>query len=192
MKAKYYSINLNKASNRFDQFEQAQKRRRAFTLAAFFALIALAIGVVAYKAYRTRVAIDGYRAELQSIDDRIAQLEASSDYLSPEDLFTLANITRSRMIWSEKLQVLGNILPEDVALTELSYDRDLNAFMIKGISKVKASMKDLDLVVAIINVVKAQTDFSRDFSEIKFQSSRRVKIRDQEMVKFEIACLLSS
>jgi|GEM_PF-1157725 len=192
MKAKYYSINLNKASNRFDQFEQAQKRRRAFTLGVFFALVALAIGVVAYKAYLTRAAIDGYRAELQSIEDRIAQLEASSDYLSPEDLFTLSNITRNRMIWSEKLQVLGNILPQDVALTELSYDRDLNAFIIKGISGVKAGMKDLDLVVAIINVVKAQQDFGRDFSEIKFQSSRRVKIRDQEMVKFEIACLLAS
>jgi hypothetical protein len=96
------------------------------------------------------------------------------------------------MIWSEKLQILGNILPKDVAITELTYDRDLNAFMIKGISKVKAGMKDLDLVVAIINVVKSQEDFSRDFSEIKFQSSQRIKHRNQEMVRFEIACLLSS
>lgn len=192
MKAKYYSINLNKASNRFDQFEQAQKRRRAATFGVFLAIIALAIGVVGYKAYKTQKTIDSYRAELQSIEDRIAKLEASSDYLSPEDLYTLANITRNRMIWSEKLEILGNILPKDVALTELSYDHDMNAFIIKGISKVKAGMKDLDLVVAIINVVKGQEDFSHDFSEIKFQSSRRVKNREQEMVKFEIACLLSS
>lgn len=192
MKAKYYSINLNKASNRFDQFEQAQRRRRALTLGLFFVAVACAIGVVAYKAYLTQKSIDGYRAELQSIEDRIAQLEASSDYLSPEDLFTLSNVTRTRMIWSEKLQILGNVLPQDVALTELSYDRDLNAFVIKGISKVKAGMKDLDLVVAIINLVKAQQDFDRDFREIKFQSSKRVKVSEQEMVKFEIACLLTT
>jgi cell division protein FtsB len=192
MKAKYYSINLNKASNRLDQFEQAQRRRKTITVVVLFVLLAVAIGAVGYKTYLVNQTIDKYRAELQSIEDRIMQLEASSDYLSPEDLFALASITRDRMIWSEKLEILGNILPKDVAFTELVYDRDLNAFMIKGISKVKAGMKDLDLVVAIINVVRAQEDFSRDFSEIKFQSSQRIKHRNQEMVRFEIACLLSS
>ena len=191
MKAKYYSINLNKASNRFDQFEQSQKRRKTVTLAVFFVLLAVIMGAVGYKAYLTQKTMDGLNAELKAIDDKIVLLEASSDYLSPEDLFTLANITRSRTIWSEKLLVLGNILPDDVAITELSYDREVNAFIIKGISKVKQGKKDLDLVVAIINLVKSQGDFSRDFSDIKFQSSRRVKYQSQEMVRFEIACLLS-
>lgn len=192
MKAKHYSINLNKASNRLDQFEQAQRRRKTATVIVLFVLLAFVIGAVGYKTYLVNQTLDKYRAELQSIEDRIMRLEASSDYLSPEDLFALASITRDRMIWSEKLQILGNILPKDVAITELVYDRDLNAFMIKGISKVKAGMKDLDLVVAIINVVRSQEDFSRDFSEIKFQSSQRIKHRNQEMVRFEIACLLSS
>jgi len=192
MKAKYYSINLNKASNRFDQFEQAQRRRRAVTLGFFLGVLAVAIGILGYKSYLTGATIANYQAELRSIEDRIAQLESSSDYLSPEDLYTLANITRNRMVWSEKLEVLGDVLPQDMALTELTYDSSMNAFIIKGISKVKPGMKDLDLVVAIINLVKAQEDFSRDFSEIKFQSSRRVKQGDQEMVRFEIACLLSS
>lgn len=190
MKAKYYSINLNKASNRFDQFEQAQKRRRAITIGVFFAFLAVIIGIIGYKAYLTQRTINGYEADLNTIEEKIAMLEASSDYLSPEDLFTLANITRERMIWSEKLQILGNILPKDVAITEISFDRDINAFMIKGISKVKVGKKDLDLVVAIINVVKSQENFSRDFLNIKFQSSRRVKYQNQEMVRFEIACLL--
>ncbi|MEE9552733.1 MAG: hypothetical protein V3W18_00435 [candidate division Zixibacteria bacterium] len=190
MKAQYYSINLNKASNRFDQFEQAQKRRKAITLGVFFAFLIVIVGVVGYKAFLTQRTIDGYRTELGTIEERIATLEASSDYLSPEDLFTLANITRERKIWSEKLEILGNILPKDVAITELLYDRNVNAFMIKGISKVKVGMKDLDMVVAIINVVKSQEDFNHDFSDIKFQSSQRIKYQNQEMVRFEIACLL--
>jgi cell division protein FtsB len=192
MKARYYSINLNKASNRLDQFEQAQKRRKALSFAFLFAIILVAMGVIVYKTYQVQKSIDKYRAEYQSIEDRIAQLEASSDYLSPEDVFTLANITRERLTWSEKLSILGNILPKDVAITELSYDGNLNAFLIKGISRVRPGMKDLDLVVAIINLVKAQEDFSSDFSEIKFQSSQRVRHQDQEIVKFEIACLIKS
>ena len=192
MKAKYYSINLNKASNRLDQFEEAQKRRKAATVAVFLLILAVMMGAVGYKAYLTQETINGLQAELNEIDNKIAQLESSSDYLSPEDLFTLANITMSRKVWSEKMQVLGNILPKDVAITELSYDHEVKAFIIKGISKVKQEKKDLDLVVAIINLVKAQEDFSRDFSDIKFQSSRRVKFEDQELVRFEIACLLTS
>lgn len=190
MKASYYSINLNKASNRFDQFERSQQRRKAFSLVLFFIFVLVAMGTVVYQTYRVQRTIDAYRAEYQSIEERINKLEASSDYLSPEDVFALASITEERMTWSEKLAILGNILPRDVAITELSYDSGLNAFIIKGISKVRADMKDLDLVVAIINVVKANDDFSDDFSEIKFQSSQRVKHRDQEMVKFEIACLI--
>ncbi len=192
MKAKYYSTNLNKASNQLDQFDKAQKRKKVFSLVSLFAFILVAMGVVGYKTFQIQKTIEQYRSEYQLIEDRIAQLEASSDYLSPEDVFALASITRERLTWSEKLSVLGNILPKDVAITELSYDGGVKAFVIKGISKVKPGLKDLDLVVAIINLVKAQEDFSSDFSEIKFQSSQRVKQRDQEMVKFEIACLIKS
>ena len=190
MKAKYYSTNLNKASNQLDQFEQAQKRKKVLSLVLLFVVILVAMGVVGYKTFQIQKTIEQYSSEYQMIEDRITQLEASSDYLSPEDVFALANITRERLTWSEKLSVLGNILPKDVAITELSFDAGLNAFLIKGISKVKPGMKDLDLVVAIINLVKAQEGFSSDFSEIKFQSSQRVKRHDQEMVKFEIACLI--
>jgi hypothetical protein len=190
MKAGYYSINLNKASNRLDQFERSQQRKKAFSVALFFVFILVAMGTVVYKTYRIQKTIDRYRAEYQSIEGKIDKLEASSDYLSPEDVFTLASITEERMTWSEKLAILGNILPKDVAITELSYDRTINAFVIKGISRVRAGMKDLDLVVAIINVVKANDDFRADFSDIKFQSSQRIKHREQEMVKFEIACLV--
>lgn len=192
MRARYYSINLNKASNRLDQFEQAQKRRKALSFAFLFAIILAAMGVIVFKTFQVQKTIEQYRAEYRSIEDRIAQLEASSDYLSPEDVYTLANVTGERLTWSEKLSVLGNILPKDVAITELSYDGNLNAFLIKGISRVRPGMKDLDLVVAIINLVKAQEDFSSDFSEIKFQSSQRIRHQDQEIVKFEIACLIKS
>ena len=94
------------------------------------------------------------------------------------------------MVWSEKIEVLGNILPKDVTITDLTYDDRLHVFLIKGLSKVQPGMKDLDLVVAIINVVKSNKDFSADFSDIKFQSSQRIKHNEQEMVKFEIACLI--
>jgi len=190
MKAKYYSINLNKASNRMDQFEQAQKRRKFISFLLFYAALIVIAAAVGYRSYKTEQKIDKIRDEVNTIESRISDLESSTDYLSPEDIFTLSEVAATRLVWSEKMSVLGNILPKDVALTELVFDDRLHVFLIKGRSKVKPNLKDLDRVVSIIDVVKSNEDFSADFSEIKFQSSQRIKQGDQEMVMFEIACLI--
>ncbi len=192
MRAQSYKINLNKASNRLDQFESTRKRRKYISLGLFFLLVLAGTGYIVYRANLVQKSIAAQKDELQQIQGKIDQLEASTEFLSPEDIFTLANVARARMTWSEKLAVLADILPKDVAITELSYDSGLKAFMIKGVSRVRSDMKDLDLVVSIIDVLKAQPEFTNDFSEIKFQSSQRVKHNDQEIVKFEIACLLKA
>jgi uncharacterized protein YhhL (DUF1145 family) len=192
MRAQYYKINLNKASNRLDQFEQSRKVRKFIALAVFFVIVLAGMVLMVYKGSQVQKTVNSQKAELASIQEKIGQLEASSDYLSPEDIFTLSNVTKSRMIWSEKMAILGSTLPKDVAITELVYDENLKAFVIKGISKVRADIKDLDLVVSIIDLIKAQQAFAADFAEIKFQSSQRVKHGAQEIVKFEIACLLKA
>lgn len=192
MRVQSYKINLNKASNRLDQFENTRKKRKILAIGFFLLLILLGSGFVFYKTNQVNKLIKGQEAELQSIEDKIAQLEASSDFLSPEDIYTLAHVTHARLTWSQMLASLGNILPKDVTITELSYDDNLKVFMIKGVSKVKLDMKDLDLVVSIIDLMKSQPEFASDFSEIKFQSSQRIRHDDQEIVKFEIACLLKA
>jgi cell division protein FtsB len=192
MKAQYYKINLNKASNRLDQFESTRIKRKIISIAIFFLVVLGGTAFVVYRASLVQKSIAAQKAELASIDNRIAQLEASSEYLSPEDIFTLANVARGRLTWSEKLAILGDILPKDVAITELTYDDNLKAFIIKGVSKVRPDMKDLDLVVSIIDILKAQPEFTHDFADIKFQSSQRIKHNDQEIVRFEIACLLKA
>jgi cell division protein FtsB len=192
MKAQYYKINLNKASNRMDQFESTRKRRKIVSILFLFLIVLAGTGYIVYRTNLVQQSINAQKAELAGIDNKIAQLEASSEYLSPEDIFNLANVARGRLTWSEKLAVLSNILPKDVAITELTYDDNTKAFTIKGISKVRSDMKDLDLVVSIIDILKAQPEFTRDFADIKFQSSQRIKHSEQEIVKFEIACLLKA
>jgi hypothetical protein len=192
MKAQSYKINLNKASNRLDQYENVRKRRRVVTIGLFFLIVLAGSAYIVYRASLVQNSIKAQQAELTGIEDKIAQLEASSEYLSPEDIFNLANVARGRLTWSEKLSILADILPRDIAITELTYDDNVKAFIIKGVSKVRSDMKDLDLVVSIIDILKAQPEFNNDFSEIKFQSSQRIKHNDQEIVRFEIACLLKA
>ena len=98
MKAKYFSINLNKASNRLDQFEQMQRRRKVVTIAAFYAVMILIAAAVGYRSYRTDLKIDRMREEVAAIEEKIAKLESSTDYLSPEDIFTLSEVATSRLV----------------------------------------------------------------------------------------------
>ncbi len=192
MKAAYYRINLNKASNRLDQADQARRKKRIAIIASFFLLLIIGMSAVVYRTYLTQQVIKADKAQLQEIEDKIEKLEASSDYISPEDIYLLNQVARNRRIWSDKLSILDKALPKDVAITEMNFDASLNTFVIKGISKVKLDMKDLDLVVGIIDLLKSQQDFYKDFSEVKFQMSQRIKYHEQEMVRFEIACLLKA
>jgi Tfp pilus assembly protein PilN len=185
-----YKINLNKASNRLDQYELKQKKRRTAAIVFFFiALIGITAVSVVFS-QQTRLKINSLQSEITAIDDEIAQLSASSQYLSPEDIFALSQLATTRMTWTEKLNVLGNILPRDVVITELYYDYQINSLKIKGISRVNPEMKDLDRVVSIVNLIKGNKDFSKDFVDIKFSSSTRIKHQDQEIIQFEIECLV--
>ena len=185
-----FKINLNKASNRLDQFEKKARQRRKFAIGFFFLVIVSAMAVSVFFTLQTEKKIDSYRAELQQIDDDIKQLESSSQYLSPEDIFALAELANTRMTWTEKFNVLGQILPKDITITEIYYDYQMRTLRIKGISRVNPTMKDLDLIVSIVNVIKSNEDFAKDFVDIKFSSSTRTKHRDQEILEFEIDCLV--
>ena len=185
-----YKINLNKASNRLDQFEQKQQKRRVAAIVFFFAVLVGITAVSVVFSQQTQMKIKNLESEMAVIDQEITQLSASSQYLSPEDIFALSQLATTRMTWTEKFNVLGQILPRDVALTELYYDYQINSLRIKGISRVNPEMKDLDLVVSIVNLIKNNADFSKDFIDIKFSSSTRIKHQEQEIIEFEIECLV--
>jgi len=190
MNSVVYKINLNKASNRFDQFEQKQKKKRVVAIGFYFAVIIIIAALAIFKSYQTQKIIDGYEAELAGIENEIDRLEASAAYLSPEDIFALAELATTRLTWTEKFNILGTILPKDVAITELSYDYQVKTLTVKGISKVNPSKKDLDLVVSIVDLIKGNEKFSSDFLDVKFSSSNRIKHHEQEIVEFEIACIV--
>jgi len=185
-----YKINLNKSSNRLDQFEVQQHKRRVFALSFFFVSLVIITGLAVFFSMKTQNKINTYETELARIDGEIAKLQASAQFISPDDIFALAEVANNRITWTEKLSVLGQIFPEDAVITELYYDYQLKVLRINGVSKVKAQMRDLDLVVAIVDLMKNNEDFAKDFSNIRFSSSTRIKNKGQDMVKFQIECLV--
>jgi len=186
----YYKINLNKASNRLDQFAQKQQRRVIMALGTYFLVTILIAGFVIYKAMQYQRTINSLKDNLTQIDSEIDRLQASSEFLSPQDIYTLAELANNRLTWTEKLDVLGRILPKEVTLTGLEYDYQVNSLTIKGITKVSSRIKDLDVINSIIDIIKSDPNFSSGFADIKFGGSDRVKRQNQELISFEIYCLV--
>ncbi len=183
-----YKINLNKPSNRLDQFAEKQKQRRMVAVGFYLGVVALISILAIYKAYQNHKIISAEKAELARIQEEIDRLQASSAYLSPDDIFVLADLANNRMTWTEKLDVLGRILPNDVAITKLDYDNQTNQLIISGLTKVNPRLEDLDLVMAIVDIIKKDPDFSAGFANIMFNGSSRIKHKNQEIIEFEIAC----
>jgi Tfp pilus assembly protein PilN len=186
----YYKVNFNKASNRLDQSAVKQKRRVIMAIGFYFLVVVLATSLAVYKSVQNHKKITNLRSTLSQIDEEINSLQASSEHLSPQDIYTLAELAKNRLTWTEKLDVLGRILPKDVTITGLDYDAQINALLIKGITKVNPRMKDLDTVNSILDIIKTDHNFSSGFIDIKFGGSDRIKHLNQELISFEISCLV--
>lgn len=183
---KHFKINLNKAANRLDIYEQ-NKRRKSATMVAFYVIVVfLLIGISGYFTYTTQKEIDQKKEILANIEEQIEELEASDTYISRDDVYGLVDLVDMRVDWARRLLLLARSLPRDIAITELNYRS--NYLTIKGISKVKKRQKDLDRVMEIIRDIQSREETQNMFAGLKFRSSNRISHNDQEVLNFEIGC----
>ncbi|MCP4633344.1 MAG: hypothetical protein GY855_10495 [candidate division Zixibacteria bacterium] len=180
----YFKINLNKASNRLDIYEQ-KKKHKAVMMGVFYWVIVVAIiGSIAYFTKETSNRIDLKRDAIAQLESQIQALETSESYISKEDVYALADLANRRVDWARRLIGIADALPKDIAITELDFNGDL--LVIKGISRVKTRQKDLDRVMDIIDRIKAGSESKFDFANMKFKFSNRIKHKEQEILNFEI------
>lgn len=188
MVAEHLRINLNKASNRLDLYQQKRKRKQSLGVGAFVVVILLVTAVGFYFAYLTNSQIESKRRTIAKLDREITELESSEGYISQEDVFALAALVENRLLWAKKLAHLAQVLPDDIALTELNFDQQ--RLTIRGISKLRPHQSDLDLVVSILDRIKTDPVLKEGFGAVRFQLSNRVKYEEQQILDFEIACNL--
>jgi Tfp pilus assembly protein PilN len=182
----YFRINLNKASNRLDLYQQKRRKKELLGVGAFVVMILLVSAVGLYFGHQSESRIEAKRDTIAKLDRQMAELESSEEYISQEDVFALAELVDSRLLWTEKLAHLGEVLPDDIALTEVSFDQE--RLTVRGISKLRPRQSDLDLVVSILDRIKADPVLSEGFGTAKFQLSNRIRYEEQEILDFEIAC----
>ncbi len=183
---KLFSINLNKSEGLAEREARWRKRRELITIVVFVIIFSTLSLYTLRNHQALGDIVDAKKRQITEIERRLEELQRTGKNISKSDVLTLARMEKERFLWATKLKVLADILPEDVALTLLEFNN--RQLRIKAISKIMADEREFDKVAEFMDMLKSTPFFYREFTNIRFSESHRVRIEDQEILSITITC----
>lgn len=183
MKQKQYIlINLNQKESRQTRMERWRERGRWAIFTVILLLLVGTNGLIYYIGQNYSRLIEQKEVEIQNVKKGILKLREKGKNLSKADIIDLAKLESNRILWARTLQLLGQLTPEDIALTGLKYKNQ--RLIIEGIAVNYADQKEFEIVHNYLNALKKNRDFSKHFSRIKFSQGSIKTIRGQDIIQF--------
>ena len=185
---KFISINLNQSESRETIREQWKDRSRWFMF-GLITILLLFVNVETWWISRgyTKL-IERKESEIKDVKAEISTLRKEGKNLSKADIMSLAELENNRILWARNMQLIGEMTPEDMAITSMKYKKD--KIIIGGIAVIFEDRKDFDIVHDYINRLKRNKKLGENISGIKFNQGSLKTIRAQEVVEFEIEAAL--
>jgi len=181
-----FTINLNKGEDLAEREARWRKRREIITL-TFMVIIVAVLTMLNVQQYQM---IEGILATKQStireIDRRLDSLKKTGKNISKQDVLALAKLEKERVLWTKKLLSLGELLPDEMAITYLEYKNQL--LLLRLISIIKKDEKEFDRVKEIIDKLRASPLFFRDFAEMRLKEQHQTDIDEQTILSFSVLC----
>ncbi len=186
--SKFIIVNLNQAESRESKLERWKERGRWGLLFFLMLLFIYAAGSVLYINFSYASLITDKKEQIATARDEIERLRHFGKNLSKDDILGLAELEDERILWARNLQLLGEMTPDDMAITGLRYSR--NKLTVEGIAVIYEDLKDIDIVNSYVRTMKRNTEFSNEFTRIRFSSFNRQDFRGQDIVEFQIEATL--
>ena len=181
-----FTINLNKGEDLAEREARWRKRREIITL-TFLVIIVAVLSLLNVQQYKM---IEGILSEKQStireIDRRLDSLKKTGKNISKQDVLALAKLEKERVLWTKKLLSLGELLPNEMAITYLEYKNQL--LLLRLISVINKDEKEFDRVKEIIDKLRASPMFFRDFAEMRLKEQHQTDIEEQTILSFSVLC----
>ena len=185
---KFISINLNQSESRETIREQWKNRSRWFMF-GLITLLLLFVNVETWWIGRGySKLIERKESEIRDVKIQISTLRKEGKNLSKADIMSLAELENNRILWARNMQLIGEMTPEDMAITSMKYKND--KIIIGGIAVVYEDGKNFEIIHDYINRLKRNKKLGENFSKIKFNQGSLKMIRDQEIVEFVIEAAL--
>ena len=183
--SEFILINLNQTVNRAALREQKREAGRWVIFAVYtLCFIGIGYGFYSFQSDLTRL-VDARNDRITNVKNQIDALKEDEGIdLSKADIESLYDWKSNRILWADKLNILSEITPDHMAITEINYQND--RVTITAVSRVFTDLKDFNVIENFINTLKGNEIFNNDFIDIKFLSSDRFISRGQEVLTFRI------
>ena len=184
MSKQYIVINLNKAESAETRIERIKERGRWILFSILFLTL---IGANA-RVWMISIGYDGIieikREEIKQRKEELNKLQSKRKNLSKYDILSFADLEQDRFLWAKNLEKMGEVTPDDIAITGLRYKRE--KLLIYGIALTFEDRKDFEIIDEYVQTLRTNKDFSKNFSRIKYVGHNKVNIRGQDIIRFEI------
>ena len=121
MSKHYIIINLNKAESAETRLERIREQVR---WGVFGVLMLLMVSVN----FQVWMISNGYndiisqkKGEIERLKDEIDKLQSEGKNLSKSDILSFADLEQDRFLWAQYLEKMGQVTPDDIAITGLRY-----------------------------------------------------------------------
>lgn len=181
----FFKINLNK----FGEMKiQQEKERKTFinSLLIFGIGTLVFFGLVLYLNSALAKKVDSRLKFLDETERQIATYQKSTEFLSSSDLDLLTKTFTERIFWAKKLEALSREIDQKMAITQFSYKGGV--LSLYGVTSIDRNQREFDLIDQFIAKLKANTEISEDFPEIKYARASRDKVKDTDILRFQIDC----
>ena len=186
---KLIKINLNQTVSKaqLEQIKEEQKRWIIFGSICF-----LFIGYLLWFSFinnRMNYVIDNRISTIENIKKQTEALKNEGKInLSKKDIVTLNNFEKKRMFWSPKLLALTDITPENMTITGLDYEN--KRLEISGMTTTSPDQRDDEIVANFMNRIMENSEFKKNFKDIKYKDISRENEKGQLVVNFVVEARL--
>jgi len=180
----YIKINLNKAESSDVLKERALERTRWAIFGAFIFFLFIINLRVWMIGFGYNKVISKKNNQIQELRNDIMKLQSKGKNLSKNDIMSFADLEQDRFLWARNMELLGKMTPDDMAITGMRFKRD--KLTIKGIALTFEDRKDFEIIDEYVQTLRANKEFSENFTRIKYVGHQKINIRGQNIIRFEI------
>jgi hypothetical protein len=183
-----FTINLNKGEDVAEREVRWRRRREAITITVLVVALTVVsyVNIVQYQAIQKILRVK--QATIDTIDRQLDSLKRTGKNISKEDVLALAKLERERVLWTKKLLSLGELMPEEMAVTYLEFKN--NTFLMRYITTIKKDEKEFDKVKDLIDKLRASPLFFHDFADMRLKEQHQTNVEDQTILSFSVQASL--
>jgi len=181
-----FTINLNKGEDVAEREARWSKRREIITMTVLI-IVVVGLTLVNFQQYKAIEGVLSTKKEtIVFIDKQLDSLKKTGKNISKQDVLALAKLEKERVLWTKKLLAIGELLPEDMALTYIDFKNQL--LLLRFISKIERDEKEFDRVKLMIDKLRNSPMFFRDFKEMRLKEQHQTDIDEQTILSFSVLC----